>query len=234
MSELGRQQLRIEYPRARKIPTFVIPHGHYGGAYPDIIGKHEARNALSIGQDEFVMTFLGQIRAYKGVVSLIHCFAQANAAGTELLIAGKPINDVILAEVRQAAACDPRIRLFADFIDRNDIQKFLRATDLVILPYKEILNSGSAILALSFDRPILVPALGALAELRELVGADWVRLYEGELSAEIVRDAIDWTKARRLGPDARAPLDALNWDRIAELTIRAFSFNAALQEPRRV
>jgi beta-1,4-mannosyltransferase len=43
----------------------------------------------------------------------------------------------------------------------------MRAADLIALPYKEILNSGSAILALSFDRPILVPAAGALAELSE-------------------------------------------------------------------
>ena len=77
-------------------------------------------------------------------------------------------------------------------------------------------------LALSFDRPILVPTMGAMAELREIVGSDWVRLYEGELSPEIMRSAIDWTKGRRLGLNARAPLDDLNWDRIAQMTIRAF------------
>ncbi|MGH6683335.1 MAG: hypothetical protein ACRECA_05330, partial [Pseudolabrys sp.] len=86
-----------------------------------------------------------------------------------------------------------------------------------------ILNSGSAILALSFDRPILVPAQGALAELYDIVGTDWVRLYEGALSPDIVRGAVQWTKAHPLNPGARARLDALNWDRIARLTLQAFA-----------
>jgi glycosyltransferase involved in cell wall biosynthesis len=140
-----------------------------------------------------------------------------------LLIAGMPTDDAIMEEVREAAALNPNVRLFLYFVDPNDVQIFLRAADLVVLPYKEILNSGSAILALSFDRPILVPSLGALAELRQVVGPDWVRPYEGELNSEVLRSAIHWAKIRQVGPDARPPLEELNWYRIAGLTIRAFS-----------
>ena len=222
LSESGRKQLHIEHPQTRSVPTFSIPHGHYRGVYPDNMNKAEAREELHIPADEFVMTFLGQIRPYKGVLSLIKCFTRANIAHTQLLIAGRPIDEVVLRELKDAAARNPHIRLYLDFIDRAEIQKFLRATDLVILPYKEILNSGSAILALSFDRPVLVPTLGALAELAEMIGTDWVRLYDGELSPEIIRDAIDWFKRRQAGSDAHAPLEDLNWDGIAEATIRAF------------
>jgi hypothetical protein len=70
----------------------------------------------------------------------------------------------------------------------------------------------------------LVPALGSLPEFRE-IGGDWVRLYEGELSPEIIRDAIDWTRRRQVRPDARAPLEDFNWDRIAEATVQAFQSN---------
>ena len=222
MSKSGREQLYIEHPQARFIPTFVIPHGHYRGVYPDTMSKTEAREALHIRADECVMTFLGQIRPYKGVAPLIQCFTRVRIADGRLLIAGKPMDDAALQEVKEAAARSPGVSLFLDFLDRSEIQKFLRAADLVVLPYKEIFNSGSAMLALSFDRPILVPALGTLPELREIAGTDWVRLYEGELSPEIMRDAIDWIKRRQVGPDARAPLEEFNWDRIAEATIRAF------------
>ena len=222
LSERGREQLCIQYSRARSIPIFVIPHGHYRGAYPDGMNRNQAREALQIDSNEFVLTFLGQIRPYKGVGSLIRCFARAQVTNAQLLVAGRPLNDALLQEIREAALLNPNVRLFPGFVDRNEIQKFFRATDLVVLPYSEILNSGSAILALSFDRPILVPALGALAELREIVGPDWVRLYEGELSPEKICSAINWTKGRRLGLNARAPLDDLNWDRIAQMTIRAF------------
>lgn len=228
MSKLGKQQLCVLHPRAQTIPMFLIPHGHYRGTYPDVMSTTEARKALKVPSDQFVATFLGQIRPYKGVADLIRCFVQAQVTDAQLIVAGRPLDDATVEEIREAAAFNPSVRLFPEFVDQNDIQKFLRATDLVVLPYKQILNSGSAILALSFDRPILVPALGALAELREIVGSDWVRLYKGELCPETIRSAIDWTKSRRVAPGARAPLEELDWDRIAESTIRAFSANAAL------
>jgi beta-1,4-mannosyltransferase len=222
LSDIGRKQLSVTHPRARSIPTFIIPHGHYRGAYPDTMSKTEAREALGIPADEFVMAFLGLIRPYKGVVPLIQCFVRARIAKARLLIAGRPIDDAILQEVKTAAAGTPSVKLFLDFVDRSEVQKFLRAADLVVLPYKAILNSGSAMLALSFDRPILAPSLGTLSELPEIVGSDWVRLYESELSPEVMRDAIAWTKRRQIGPNARAPLEDFNWDRIAEATIHAF------------
>ena len=54
-----------------------------------------------------------------------------------------------------------------------------------MLPFSDIMHSGSAILALSFNKPVLVPARGSLPELQALVGTDWVRTYVGELTPEI-------------------------------------------------
>jgi hypothetical protein len=42
---------------------------------------------------------------------------------------------------------------------------------------------------------------------------------------EIIRTAIDWAKTRQLGPDARAQLEQINWDRIADLTIKGVLFD---------
>jgi glycosyltransferase involved in cell wall biosynthesis len=222
MSHEGRRELFRRHPRTRSVPVHTIPHGHYRGAYPDVMCKREARAALDICPDKFVAVYIGQIRPYKGLVRLIGCFVDAEIADAELLIAGAA--DARMArEIQDAAASARNVKLALGFVERHDMQKYLRAADLVVLPYIEILNSGSAILALSFDRPILVPARGALAELRDLVGPDWVALYEGSLTEEIVRNAVQWTKARPVSCDARAPLDALDWDRIARLTIQAFS-----------
>jgi glycosyltransferase involved in cell wall biosynthesis len=222
LSERGRQQLFVEHSRARSIQTFIIPHGHYRGAYPDAMNRDEARAAMQIPSREFVLTFLGQIRAYKGVGALIRCFARTQVNNTRLLVVGRPLNNELLREITKAALTNPNVKIFPSFVDKNEIQKFLRATDIVVLPYNEILNSGSAILALSFDCPILVPSQGALRELREIVGAEWVRLYEGELRPETIRSAIEWTKGRRICPNARAPLDKLDWNFIAQTTLRAF------------
>lgn len=57
------------------------------------------------------------------------------------------------------------------FASDAEVADLFRAATIVVLTYREILNSGSALLALSFDRP--VPAKGAMAELEDRAGAEW-------------------------------------------------------------
>lgn len=223
MTRSGRELLHSEYPLTRKRPIFIIPHGHYRGVYPDSVDKNEARNALHIGLNEVVVTFIGQIRDYKGVPTLIRCFNVAAVPTSRLLIAGEPQNEKLAREIGEAVSGNTSVQLHLRFIGEEELQLYLGAADLVVLPYKDILNSGSALLALSFDRPILVPNKGALVELGEVIGPEWVRLYAGDLTPQILRDAILWAKDARVNHRGPAPLEPLNWDRIATLTMTAFS-----------
>ena len=222
MSRSTLEKVHREFPRTSTRPTFIIPHGHYRGAYSDSVDRDSARARLGLDASDFVVTFFGQIRPYKGVPNLIRCFRQTVEHGTCLVVAGKPHDRDIALETRRAAASDPMVRLHLEYVGRDRVQYFLRAADLVVLPYTQIMNSGSALLALSFDRPILVPAMGAIPELYELVGGNWVRLYEGELTPGVLRNAIRWAKQRSKDKFDHAPLDALDWNRLARLTLEAF------------
>jgi len=94
------------------------------------------------------------------------------------------------------------------------------AADLVVLPYEDILHSGSALLALSFDRPVLVPARGAMDELRRDVGTNWVYTYDPPLRPTDLHAALD---AARTAPRAeRAPLEDRSWPRLAEKTVALY------------
>ena len=222
MSKSGRRLLKEQRPRSRGHRMFVIPHGHYRGAYPDSMSKEEARRALQIRADEFVITFIGHIRAYKGIPQLIQSFKALGFPNARLIVAGTPYSNLLVQDLKDLAGSDANIRFYFEFIRSEDIQKFMKATDLVALPYREILNSGSAMLALSFNRPALVPAQGALKELYGAVGPEWIRLYEGELTPDTLDDAIHWTtNARRSLVERVAPLKEFSWGRIAKLTIQA-------------
>lgn len=223
MTSSGRDQLQKVHPVTSTRPIYIIPHGHYRGVYPDDVGRIEARQALHIGQDKVVVTFIGQIRDYKGVPQLIRCFNAAAIPASRLLIAGKPQNDKLDREIGEAASGNTDVILHLKFISAEEIQLFLRAADLVVLPFTDILNSGSAILALSFDRPILVPNLGAMGELYDMLGPKWLRLYTGDLTAQTLREAILWSKDMSATNPGLAPLEALSWDHIAMQTITAFS-----------
>ncbi len=133
--------------------------------------------------------------------------------------AARPITAALADEVREAAGGDPRVRLALGHVPDQDVQHYLRAADLVVLPFRDITNSASALLALSFDRPVLVPARGAMGELQALAGADWVSTYDGDLTPEMLVAALDWALRR---PSGAPRLEALEWPEIARQTLSAY------------
>jgi hypothetical protein len=96
---------------------------------------------------------------------------------------------------------------------------YFAAADVVILPYKEILNSGSAMLSLSLDRPVYVPALGSMPELRDSVGDLWLRTYHGEFVTGVLEDALDWARVDR---PLSTPLNNFDWDNLRTKTVEAY------------
>jgi glycosyltransferase involved in cell wall biosynthesis len=228
LSPSGLSQLREKHSKSKQLPAYIIPHGHFRGAYPDKVTKAKARDKLGL-EDGSVILFFGQIRRYKNVPKLVTCFRETASPDWILLIVGEPRDPLVANEVICGAANCNRIRLAMKFINDDCLQIYLRASDLVVLPYTDILNSGAAILALSFDRPVLVPAKGAMSDLQALVGKRWVMTYDGDLSAATLRAAVAWSRAR-LGAE-RAPLERLDWRHIQYQTAEVFRHTVARAHP---
>lgn len=220
LSESGIESVRDRFPEFRDRPGFAIPHGHLRGVYPDEVTRAEARRALELPPVAKVIAFVGQLRRYKNAPHLAETFRRLPGRDYRLLIAGKPKPPDLEDELRAASGADPRIRIDARFIPDEELQLYLRAADLVALPYRDIFNSASAVLALSFDRPVLLPEAGGMPDLQRFAGREWVRLYREELSAETLREAAEW--AVRPDRPRRPELDGLGWDRIARLTREAY------------
>ncbi len=209
------------YPSLRGLPHAVIGLGHFRGSYPDEVSRDQARMGFGVPADAAVITFLGLLRPYKNVPRLIRTVRSLPAERRAvLLVGGEPLDRDIAGEIERAAADDARVRLYLRHVPDEDIQRYLRAADLVALPFTDITNSGSALLALSFGRPVLVPRLGAMGELQELLGPEWVRTYKGELTATVLDEAIDWARARR--PEAAPDLSSLDWPVLAEQTLALY------------
>jgi beta-1,4-mannosyltransferase len=220
-SEAGRQDVLAHFPELAGRPQSVVPLGHFRGTYPDTMSRDEARASLDIPPGARVITFLGLVRPYKNVPHLIAAVRALPPASHDvvLLVAGAPHTPALAEEVRQAAAGDPRVRLVLGHVPGPDVQRYLRAADLVALPFRDITNSASALLALSFDRPVLVPARGAMGELQAIAGAEWVRTYDGELTPELLAGALDAVSSNHEG---RPSLDALDWPEIARRTLAVY------------
>jgi len=157
------EALRRQTGRTRGV--WVIPHGSYVGCYPDAVAPAEARRQLGLGAGDFVYLALGGLRPYKGIEELIEAFSTLPGADARLLIAGHPHEPAYAAELRRLVAGERRILAHLQHVPDEQLQLYMRAADVCVFPYRRVTTSGAAILALSFGRPILAPALGPFPEL---------------------------------------------------------------------
>ncbi|ASC72057.1 GDP-mannose:glycolipid 4-beta-D-mannosyltransferase [Halomicronema hongdechloris C2206] len=220
LSQTIAQQAQHHFPQLARLPKCIIPHGHYRDAYPNDIDRAAAKARLGIPVTTKVLLFLGLIRPYKNVPALIKQFRHLPVYDWQLVVAGQPISETMASQVQQAANQDPRVQLHLDFIDNDRLQVFFNAANLVVLPFSQIANSGSALLALSYNCPILVPSLGALKELQTQVGTSWVQTYQPDLNASDLQRALHWA-ITTLRP-AQAPLDPFEWSVIGRQTLACF------------
>ena len=156
-------QVRQRYGREEEV--FVIPHGNYIGVYPNEMNREEARARLGIPPNHFVYLCLGQMRPYKGLDALIKAFLKNNAADASLLLAGQINDKEYAAYLQQLAGEHPNIRVIPRYIPGEEIQLYCNASNLCVLPYRDATTSGAALLAFSFGKPIIAPAIGPFPEL---------------------------------------------------------------------
>lgn len=165
-----------------------------------------------------VVLCFGLIRPYKGIDVLLEAFREIE--GAELWIVGMARMD--LSGLRaQARRCAARVRFLPRFITDPEIPAYFRRADLVVLPYREIEQSGVLYTALAFGKPIVASAVGGFSELGAL-----------RLVAPGEPDALAATLAELLAdPAARAALaresaaaagGEHSWDSIAERTLGVY------------
>jgi beta-1,4-mannosyltransferase len=193
-------------------PIAVIPHGHYIDAYPNTVTRGDARRALclpstvddsslAIGHS-FTLLFLGLLRPYKGLEELLPAFRSLANPDAALLIAGRPRPSDYAARLAALAGNDPRVRWHPHFVPDADVQLWMNAADAVALPYRQITTSGAAMLAWSFGKPVIAPALPAFVEL--MGAAPFLGLLydptQPDALAGALRQAaeIDWQARREL------------------------------------
>jgi glycosyltransferase involved in cell wall biosynthesis len=217
LTALGKQLALERYPVLRSKPLSIIPHGHYRSVFPERKPRQPSRAKFGLPEETFVYGFFGAIRPYKQVPKLIESFSRTKERDGMLLVAGKTSDEELQAAVTTVAAHDARVVLRQGLVPDNEVGDFFGAVDLVVLPFSDILNSGSVLLALSLNCPVLAPRLGSLIELQETVGKQWLKLYEGELDAAILEEARSEMLASARPP--KADLSSLEWSGISEATL---------------
>lgn len=143
----------------------VIPHGNYINSYENRISKAQARAKLGFDHEATIFLSFGHIRAYKGILLLIDAFQRLDHPHARLLLVGRPADEAVTAEILRRCSSDHRIYTDLRFVPDEEVQFYMNAADVVVLTYRDILTSGSALLGMSFGRAIIAPRLGCLVEI---------------------------------------------------------------------
>jgi glycosyltransferase involved in cell wall biosynthesis len=168
---------------------------------------------------EFV--FFGQILEYKGVDDLLTAFlVMPDDIAAHLTIAGQckdpELRSRLHALARRGGA---RILLRLEYVPDDEVAPLLGAADVVVLPFRRVSTSGSAMLALSHGRPLIVPDLAGLSDLPD----EAVLRYNGEVAglvdALVCLACADGGALAAMSGAARIYAFRTTWQEIAERTV---------------
>jgi glycosyltransferase involved in cell wall biosynthesis len=198
----------------------VIPHGAF-----DYLTRQDDEvplpAELQAVEGPVILAF-GLIRPYKGTDVLLEAFSRVDRG--ELWIVGMP--RMPMEELRaQADRAAGRVRFIDRFIPDQEIPAFMRRADLVVLPYRNIEQSGVLYTALAFGRPLVLSSVGGFTEIGERGAARLVPPEDPDALAEAIKELIaDRDTAAALAAGAEREASGISsWDRVAESTMALYS-----------
>jgi D-inositol-3-phosphate glycosyltransferase len=141
-------------------------------AFPDTeLTPSEAKRRLGLGQSEKAILCFGKIKPYKGIEYLLAAFQRLVAEDGQyrLIIAGEVQkgNEAYLDSLVRAMPEEMeegRVILKTQFIPDEDMEVYLKGADVLVLPYKDIFQSGVLFLGYSFGLPVVVTDVGSFRE----------------------------------------------------------------------
>jgi glycosyltransferase involved in cell wall biosynthesis len=218
-AEEDREELRRRFPNrpAAAIPLPVSTPG---------TEREEARRRL--GVEGRLALFLGLVRRYKGVETLIEAAPRiVRATGARIVVAGEVFPDArSLARQRESSAVAESILWVDRYLSEEEMGTWLAACDVVVLPYRDISGSAIAARAIGARRPIAASAVGGLkdAVVPGVTGELFAPGDASGLAHAVIRILERGVSA--YGPGLERAAGEATWSRYAE---RILDFVSSLQ-----
>jgi glycosyltransferase involved in cell wall biosynthesis len=214
----------LEEIGARPRRSAVIPPGPFDPK----VDPSELRAPGSGDSRPRQLLFFGKVIAYKGVEDLLQAVCRLPAdLDVRIRVVGE-CNDADLRrriELLSGRAGD-RVELRLERIDDHEVTPLMSSADAVVLPFRRVTTSASALLAMEHGRPLVLPDLPAFEDLP----GDAVLRYDGSLEglAGAIEEIVSWDGERlaAAGRASRAYADGLSWPEAARRTVAALNTGA--------
>jgi glycosyltransferase involved in cell wall biosynthesis len=132
------------------------------------MSREAARRSLGIPQHELVFLAIGFIQRHKGFDRAVRAFQGLGAGGSSLHVVGsvrvdEPDYVAYLAELQELVEGTEGAHLHNQYVSDELFDRWLIASDVVVLPYRNIWSSGVLERALLYERRVITTAVGGLS-----------------------------------------------------------------------
>lgn len=175
MGDFSEKEYTSSFPKLSKNQKkTIIPH-HLFNCFPDDSDLIQARRKLKIPLNRFVVLVFGALRDKEEIQFVFDIFQSLKIKDKYLLISCFP-----LKKFRGSKYIDPIIKLFYatkirkkinfGFVPYEDVHFFFNASDILLIPRKNILNSGNIPLGFEFKKVVVGPTSGNAGEILRSTG----------------------------------------------------------------
>jgi glycosyltransferase involved in cell wall biosynthesis len=144
-------------------PSVVLPHPIEERTLPS---REEARRKLGLSRGPLVL-FLGLVRCYKGVSTLLAAAPEiVSNSGAQIAIVGEIFPDARhLVDRASRSPVAASIRFVDRYVPEAELDEWLAACDVVVLPYRKVSGSGIAARAVGAGRPVVASDVGGFRDI---------------------------------------------------------------------
>jgi len=232
-TEKMKRELIAEFGVQGKRVT-VIPFGINNSVPNTDLTAAAARQRVGVREGDKTILFFGRITPYKGLEYLIAGFRQMLPRHDDyrLIIAGRvdrcekywrAIREDISADVRRG-----RVLLRAEFIPDEETEVYFKAADVLVLPYRDIYQSGVLFLSLSFGLPVVAADVGSLKD--DIVEGETGFVFRPEDPVDLA-NSIERYFASDLYADLNSRRQEIrdyaterhSWDQIGQMTMTVYA-----------
>jgi len=193
----------------------VVPHGNYCSSYKvDELLVHDAKQRYELDDTDTVLLFIGAVRKYKGLNALLSAFEKQDQTKLKLIIAGKPLEQEEYDWLADMASKNGGVSIDLRFIPDEELASIVSVADAVVIPFLKTLTSGSAILAMSFGKALILPNKASIFDIPGTQGA----VYYDDTNPDGLCDALASLASydlQKMGEFNLELSQSLDWDSIA-------------------
>lgn len=174
-TEISKIEFGKLYPEIDPDKIFVIPHGLLDLSFNETynhFSKSKVMRKYNLPKNKIIVSFLGFLSYYKGIDIFSETISEVNNEELYFLVAGngKTIDTHIDSYLKE----EERVTYINRYLEDNEFLELINVSDIIVLPYRDISQSGLLLTALNYNKLIMTSGVGGLSEPFNIGNVGWI------------------------------------------------------------